>query len=222
MTRGEILAAVIAGALGGVAGGVAAGRLMPAEKPAPAPRGATSSDVRALSEQISTLQSEVTRLKQRQQGAAVAARAPADTASPQVEDAPRRKLVDDPVFEAAVRDVVEKVQQERTGDREERRTQSLQRWADRLAEQASLSAVQKTKVLAIAQELNDKVRDMRDSDAGANTRQEFLAQREALRAQSEEKLKEVLSQKQMEVYRGSSELQLDIGWGRGGRGRRGD
>ncbi|APR76522.1 Hypothetical protein A7982_01869 [Minicystis rosea] len=173
-----------------------------------------------LSARIATLEAEVSRLQQQRRSAPpprAAAEAPAATGEP----ARARPLVDDPVFESGVRDVLDRIQQERAGEREDRRTQAQQRWADRLTEQAGLSDQQKAKVLGIAQDLAEKMRGLRDPDAGASSPEGFRAQRDAFRAESEQRLAEVLSPKQMEIYRGSSDLRIEAGWGRGGRGRGG-
>lgn len=191
--------------------------MKPAEKPTPAHASAPRDEVRELSAQVAALQAEVARL--RQQRTASGSTRPQIEAAAQPGDAPARPVVDDPVFEAAVRAVMDRAQQERAGEREERRAQASQRWADRLAEQAELSDAQKAKALTIAQELAEKLRDLREADAGPASAQAFRAQRDALRTQSEQRLAEVLSAHQMEVYRGSTELQMEAGGGRGGRRR---
>jgi uncharacterized small protein (DUF1192 family) len=214
--RAELLAAAVAGALAGVLGGFVQGRMSPVDKPAPAHVSSQRDEVRELAAQVAALQAEVTRLRQ-QRAASGAARPQVEAATPPGDAPAARPVVDDPVFEAAVRAVMDRAQQERAGEREERRAQATQRWADRLAEQAELTDAQKVKALAIAQELTDKVRELRDADAGSS--QAFRAQRDALRAQSEQRLGEVLSARQMEIYRASAELQMEAGGARGGRRR---
>jgi hypothetical protein len=207
--------------LAGVLGGFVHGWMKPAEKPAPAHASTQQDEVRALSAQVTALQADVARLRQ-QRATSTSTRPQAEAAAAPGDAATARPVVDDPVFEAAVRAVMDRAQQERAGEREERRAQATQRWADRLAEQAELNEAQKARALAIATDLADKVRELRDADAGAGSFQTFRAQRDALRAQSEQRLGEVLSTHQMEIYRGSTELQLEGGGGpRGGR-RRGD
>ncbi|MFT3768075.1 MAG: hypothetical protein QM820_21710 [Minicystis sp.] len=219
LVRADLLAALLAGTLGGACGGYFAGRSAPHRAPAAAVAAPDRADD-DLATRVASLEAELTRLQQ-QRRAAPSPRAQGDSPPPspaeKADPTRGRALVDDPVFETAVRDVMEKLQQERAGEREERRTQAQQRWADRLAEEAGLTDQQKAKALAIAQEMAEKMRDMRDSDAGPTSREAWVAQRDALRAQGEQRLAEVLSAKQMEVYRQSSDLQMNAGWGRGGR-----
>jgi hypothetical protein len=148
---------------------------------------------------------------------AAAAEAPADAPS-------ARAPTDDPVFEAAVRDVMDKMQQERAKERDERREQAAQHWADQLGDKLELTDKQKAGVLGVAQDVLQKMRDMRDADPapGAAPAPTFREQRAAMIAQGEQRLGELLSAHQMQVYKESPDLRLDTvlrgGWapGRGG------
>lgn len=224
---------VLAGVFGGVIGGLIVTYARPAPPPARASTVAASSlagDVDDLASRVELLEKQVSRLHQ------VRAPAPiqipvAAAGEPSAEGAAPGKVVDDPVFEAAVRDIVDRVQQERSADRlthmEERRQQAVGQWADRFGQQLQLSEEQKAKVLAIAQDYVQKLRDLHDSDAGPTTREEWRSQRNALRDQSEQSLSGVLTPSQMQSYKASEDLRIDAamrgGWG-GGRGRppRGD
>jgi hypothetical protein len=116
-----------------------------------------------------------------------------------------------------VRDVMERVQQERV---DERRSAMAQRWADQLAEKLELSDAQKANVLAIAQDLGQRLRELRESANGPPGGPSMREQRTALVTQAEKRLGEVLSSRQMQVYQESSELHLGSAL-RGGRGRGG-
>jgi hypothetical protein len=210
-----LLVAAIAGALAGFGGGLVTGWVRPrppAVKAVPAGDGALGDEVRGLGAQVAALEAEVARLRQQRRGAPAPA-PPASAGAPH-----GHAIADDPVFEAAVRDVVDRVQQERAGEREERRVQVTQRWADRLAERLSLSDAQKAKALAIAEDLAQKLRDLRDADGGLGGGS-WPEARDALRAQGEQRLGEVLSATQMATYRESSDLRIDAA-ARGGARRR--
>src|SRR5262249_13803281 len=107
----------------------------------------------------------------------------------------------------------------------ERRVQAAQRWADQLADKARLTDAQKASVLSIAQDLLQRQREMRESAAsptgGGPPGQSWGEQRRALVAQGEQKLRDVLSTKQMAVYEESGDLRLDAILRGGMRGRGG-
>ena len=224
----SVIVPIVAGLLGGALGGLVVGYARPAT---PAPRGNGSSinalagDVDELAARVETLEKQVARLQQMRPSVVQVPVAAAGT--PPEEGAPPQhpKAIDDPVFEAAVRDVVDRIQQERTTDREarmdERRQRATQQWADRFGQQLQLSDDQKAKVLAIAQEYAQKLRDLRDSDAGPASREDWRAQRDAIRDQSEQRLGEVLTPRQMQSYKASDDLRIDAAMrgGRGGGGR---
>jgi hypothetical protein len=129
-------------------------------------------------------------------GASAGSQAPAQPLAP---------VVDDPVFEAAVRDVMDRAQEEREADRElereERRKRMAQRWSDELASQLALSDAQRPKVQAIVQEFFDQLRAMREADAGTIGREERRQRMRDLREQGERKLNEVLDRSQQEKYK---------------------
>lgn len=130
-----------------------------------------------------------------------APRAPGDT-SP---------VVDDPVFEAAVRDVVQRVEEERDADRElersERRKQMAEEWVNGLSASLKLTEQQKVKVGEIATQFFQSMRELRNSDAGIPNREAFRAQLTELRTQAEAKLGEVLDGTQMQAYQALEEEQ---------------
>ncbi len=213
----SILAVVLSAAIGGVAGGLAVGwSRTPADTPKPSATsaGALAGDLDELENRVEMLEKQVERLQQyglRQIQMPLAV--PAGAASGEGEPRDQKPVIDTPVFEAAVRDVLDRIQQERVSDRnlrnDQRRESATQQWADRFAKQAELSEEQKAKVLQIAQEYAQLLRQARESDAGPTTREESQTRRNALREQSEKRLNEVLSARQMQSYRQSEDLRLD-------------
>jgi hypothetical protein len=143
-------------------------------------------------------------------------------------------VVDDPVFEAAVRDVVQRLEEERDADRElersERRRQMADEWANGLVGTLKLTEQQKLKLSEIATQFFQSIRELRSSDAGIPNREAFRAQVGQLRTSAEAKLGEVLDGTQMQTYRALEEEQrLGARPGRGqwrgegqGRGERRD
>jgi hypothetical protein len=225
MERGSIiLTAVVAGAISGVVGNLATGylRASPAKaKPAPAVT-AQAEEAPDLAARVTELEAEVARLRQRRN---VGAPMPTPAGTQRPAEGGQRALPDDPVFEAAVRDVMNKMQEERAGEREDRRQQGVQRWADQLGEKLQLNDQQKASVAAIGQDFVQKLRDQREAGAGTPAGQPMFEQRSALLAQAEQKLAEVLSPKQMQTYKESPDLQLIAtlrGGAGGGRWRRGE
>ncbi len=168
---------------------------------------------------IEALENQVGRLAQ-QRWAPAAIPMPVQ-AAPSDSSARAANPIDTPVFEAAVRDVIDRMERDRAEERAtrrtERQTQQAQRWADRLATQASLTEEQKLKLVAIAREYQERLRQAMESDGGPVGREEFAARRNAARAESEKKLEEVLSPRQLQTYKESDDLRLDRGV-RGGRG----
>jgi len=123
-------------------------------------------------------------------------------------------VVDDPVFEAAVRDILERVDEERDSEREvrseERRREAAHGWTAEFAARAALREDQKAKVFSIVQEYLNALRDPRDSgpDAGpAMTRREWRARSRELRDRAEQRLAEVLSRDQLDSYHALDEDQ---------------
>jgi hypothetical protein len=130
--------------------------------------------------------------------------------SPAATDAPPAAdvgpIVDNPVFEAAVRDVLERAEHERNMEREaqraEWRKQAADEWANDMTEKLRLTELQKAQALSIASNFWEKLRDLRQGDAGANLgRQEWRARLDELRAAAESELAKALSPAQMSTYR---------------------
>ena len=134
---------------------------------------------------------------------AQAAPAPSPGEPPVADVAP---IVDNPVFEAAVRDVMERAETERSTERESQRAewrkQASDEWAGALTEKLRLTELQKAKALEVASAFWDKLRDLRQTDAGAQLgRQEWRTKVEELRAAAEAELGKSLSPAQMNSYR---------------------
>ena len=115
-------------------------------------------------------------------------------------------IIDNPVFEAAVRDVLDRAEQERHVERESQRAewrkQAAEEWANGLTEKLRLTEMQKAKALAVATTFWEKLRDLRQSDAGpALSRQELRARMDELRSAAEAELGQVLSASQLNSYR---------------------
>jgi hypothetical protein len=215
----SIVVALLAGALGGVLGGLASGWVRP-HPPEPKPAAADyAEDVRDLAAKVAALDAAVARLEQQRRTAGVSPTVGA-AARPSTDAPAKGALTDDPVFEAAVRDVMEKMQQERAKERDDRREAAAQRWADQLGDKLALTDAQKAGVLGVAQDLLQKLRDLRDADPGAPQGPGWREQRAALVAQGEQRLGELLSSRQMATYKDSPDLHLDavLRAARGGRG----
>lgn len=231
-----LLAALIGGAIGGVVGA----RMMAPAKAAKA-RAGDASDSTVLHDpgedapieaRIAAVERAIRELERRPRGSTPALRSRPDDSEPSA-PTPAAPIVDDPVFEAAVRDVMDRVGEERESERDverdQRRQQVAEGWADQLGEKLSLTDPQKTKVKEVIEGLFQKMRDLRESrnaDAGAFlTRSQRFAQMRELGTEAEGKLKQVLDGKQMAEYE-SLDGDLRLGgarpWGPGrGRGRGG-
>ncbi len=114
-------------------------------------------------------------------------------------------IVDNPVFEAAVRDVMDRAEQERNLERETQRAEGRKRaaeeWSNNLGEKLRLTEAQKTKVTQVAQTFWDSLRDQRQGDAGPPpTRQERRNQVAALRQTAEAELAKILDHSQFTTY----------------------
>jgi hypothetical protein len=152
---------------------------------------------------------------------------PSDDNDPSTPDAgARRAVIDDPVFDTAVRDVIEQVETERTNERQlrgqERRKQNIERFTNDLGQELGLNDAQKAKVLEVVQSYFDELRAMRETDGGGPLpRSEWRQKARDLRDKSEAKLGQILSASQMDKYK---ELDDDkrLGAGGGRRGGRGN
>lgn len=133
------------------------------------------------------------------------------------------KSVDDPVFEAAVRDVIDQVDEERDAQRDarraERRTEWTKRWIVSLGDQLALRPDQAARIEAIVGEHVEAMRALRnsDGDAGPVLRSEWRRRVKEISDQSEQKLGSVLDPSQKAKYDALDEADKlgGRGWGRG-------
>jgi hypothetical protein len=233
------LVLIVAGA---ALGGGAMGGLAVAKLGGDRPKGAASAkagedalepeQAGSLAERVERLERELATVKrQRNAAEALAAYGSAladDEAQGDGGSTAGRHVIDEPVFELAVRDVVDRVDAERSADRRARRMErqnaAAKRMIERYAEELKLTADQKTKMEAIVREHLQAMTALRDSDGDAGaapaSRDEWRERMRGMREQTEKKLSGVLDQTQMEKYR---ELRSEEGFGMGGgrRGRRG-
>jgi hypothetical protein len=219
---GVIAIAAVAGGVigGGVAWAVAGGR-------SSSPRSASSATADTdMDERVAALERRMAQAERRslRRPATPAGGTPAapnplppTAAQGEPEEAPD---VADPVFEAAVRDVMQRVDEERENERQmqrdEQRQAAAQRWAAELTERLGLREDQKAKLLTLAREFYDHMREAFRGDAGPGVapvdRREKVA---ALRKQYDEKLGTVLDATQLAEYQ-----KLDDGMKLGSRARR--
>lgn len=223
-----VATAVIAALLGGVAGGAVVRltqRSPPPATSATREAGATS-DSSDLEKRIAELERNSSRTERtRRLERAVANAAPAgdDTAPPSPNGG--RPTIDDPVFQLAVRDVIEQLEDERREERgargAERRKQMAAAWSAEMTTALGLSDAQKQKVAQVMQDYYDSLRNSRDGDAGAGTRSEWRDRARTEREKAEGKLGQILDSGQMDKYKAlDDDKKLGVGSGGGGRGRR--
>lgn len=125
---------------------------------------------------------------------------------------------EDPVFELAVRNVIDKANYERERERdvrrEERREERVLRQVDYLADKLGLDDTQVARVEEVLTLQTEAFAELRDSDERPVTRREWREQARAIRDETTSKLAEVLSEEQMAGY---AKLQEEEGFGRRGR-----
>jgi hypothetical protein len=164
----------------------------------------------ALDARVARLESSVQALAVRDGMARAAAAGlsdvPGEAASGKAPVADVAPIIDNPVFEAAVRDVLDRAEQERDLERESQRAewrkQAAEEWANGLTDKLRLTEMQKAKALAVATTFWEKLRDLRQGDAGPPlNRQELRARMDELRSTAEAELGQVLSASQLNSYR---------------------
>ena len=153
-----IAAAVVAGAVGGFVGRFTAPVAAASPRSTAISAEPSRDDGDELTERLEKVERHL-RVVERQQLQAKAEAAPgADRATNDDAPAPKAAAAD-PAFQAAVRDAMEAINDERRSARQERTTQ-------RLTAKLGLSDAQSDKIAAIAQELWQGLRDLRDADNG--------------------------------------------------------
>lgn len=198
---GVVALAAAAGALGG--GTVVWRATRPAAPLVAAEPGAAADE---LTPRVAALEQAVSQLAA-QPRVALTLPAPSNSAgTPHPAPAPSAAVVDDPVFEAAVRDVVQRVEEEHASEHEatlaEQRQVAATRWASSLVDKLHLNEQQQARIAAIAREFYDHARDaLAAPDGGAAL--SFGDQRakvRTLRNESEQRLGQVLDPSQLASY----------------------
>lgn len=142
---------------------------------------------------------------------------PEDSAAPSAAD------VADPVFEAAVLDILDREQERKEEERTNRRVEVERARSTRMAEdlqsKLGLTADQKGKLATIVSAHFDALRALRESneDNPPTTRREWRERTSQVNAQTEQKLAELLSPAQLSAYQElDGEDRITGGRGRGG------
>lgn len=220
--------AVIAALLGGVTGGAVVRLTQRAPPPVTSAtrEAGAASDRGDLEKRIAELEQNASRSERtRRVERAVAGVAPAGDDSAPAPPSGARPAIDDPVFQMAVRDVIEQLEDERREERgargAERRKRMAETWSAELTTALGLSDAQKQKVAQVMQDYTESLRSMRDADAGPTTRSEWRDRARSEREKAEGKLGQILDGGQMEKYKAlDDDKKLGMGFGGGGRGRR--
>ncbi len=133
-----------------------------------------------------------------------------------------------PVFHAAVRDILDQVDEEKRSERDARRAEFMERatnqWTDWLGSELRLTEDQKQDVAEVVRAHHDAMRALweRPEEERPTSRREWREQRNGLREQAEKKLREVLTPAQAASYEKLDEddrLGGFRGGGGGGRSR---
>jgi hypothetical protein len=121
--------------------------------------------------------------------------------------APSAVKADNPVFELAVRSVLEEVEWEKTEERkaeqQNRRAERAAHMAEYLTQKLSLTSDQKSNVEKIFAESMTAFRNLRESPDGGRSpesRQEWRKAAEQVRTQTEQRLGQVLTPAQLQSY----------------------
>ena len=172
-----------------------------------------------LATRLDALESALRSLQRREQ-AQLRASAPSsgpNTARP----AETKSLVDDPVFEAAVTDVLQRVAEqqasERQAQRDERQQQRMDRWATELSARLALTPEQRATLVQLRTSMQAEMQGAFEADAGAAlSREQRRARAREIEAAAEAKLSAALSARQLAEYQ---KLDPELKLSRGSRGR---
>jgi hypothetical protein len=181
---------------------VSAGSARPAEQRPPVDA-ALLRRVESLEQSLRTLQARGAAAPQSVTPTAGAVPAAgASTAEPSRTFAP----VVDPVFEAAVLDILERAEDDRDSERDVRRSerarQQAEHWTQELKERLALSAAQAAKLLELRTQLTADLRERnRETEGGQFVpREQRRKEREALRERAERHLRDMLEPQQEARY----------------------
>lgn len=220
MTRAVLLSHLGVALLGGLVGGLTMRLTAPAAKP---PRTVASAEPESSSDaddRIAQLEKAVATLERERKMTRLAAAYGSAMGAAEDAGAPASSVVDDPVFQAAVRDAMDQAEVEK---RDERRRKMSERWSNQLAQTLGLTDAQKEKIAAAMQGYFEDLRALRDSEERpADWRQKM----EELRKKRETQLTQALTPEQKQKYDAlEDDEKLGAGFGRrrrGGRGGGGD
>jgi hypothetical protein len=192
--------------VGGIAGAGVTRLLGPPSGPthsASAPKleaEAASADA-TLSARVDALERSVRALEQRMEPVLRAIAISASSNNP--DDKPRPKeansLIGDPVFEAAVLDVMERAREVRSTERDRRRQEQVDQWATQLTDRLGLSPAQRTGVLQVRASAAAEIQSLFADDAGVPWDQR-AARVETIRGDAENKLSKILDSRQLAEY----------------------
>jgi hypothetical protein len=202
--------------IGGLTGAAVVVWLRPEREPsvvvaASETRATTSADAPAEARVLRRLESveqAVRALQARNSGtsqpAAPSAGSATEGAAASATATPAAPAVGDPVFEAAVLDVVERAEEDRDSQRDVRRSerarQQAEHWSQELTARLTLSPPQAAKLVEIRTQLAAELRERREAPGQFVPREQRRAEREALRERAEQKLREVLRPDQVARY----------------------
>lgn len=215
---------VVACSLSAVLGGVASGavlHVLRTDQAAPDPVRSAKDDAftregSALEKRLEALEGQISTLRRQQvartqlQKYAEALQDDAGDSAPKA-NKPMSGVVDgeDPVFEMAVRSVMDRVDwekdEERRTVRENRQVERARRQTDLLTERLGLDAEQSQAVATALSRQMQRFRALRDADDDSAvsrpvTRQEWRERIGEIRQQTEDALREILSEEQMRKY----------------------
>lgn len=142
--------------------------------------------------------------------------------------APGDAKADNPVFELAVRGVLDKVEweknEERKVEQQNQRAERAQHMSDYLAQKLTLSNDQKSSVQQIFSDSMDALRNLRDPPDGGRppqSREEWRQAMDSIRTQADQRMNAVLTPAQMQSYQALQQNDDEVrSWRRPGRGGR--
>jgi hypothetical protein len=156
-----------------------------------------------LSARVDALERSVRSLEQRIEPLlrAIAISASANSADDKPRSNEAKSLIGDPVFEAAVLDVMERQQEARSTERDRRRKEQVDQWATQLAERLGLTPAQRASVLEIRARAMTDIQSVFARDAGVQVPwDQRQARVEAIRGEAEKKLSNMLDSRQLAEY----------------------
>jgi hypothetical protein len=144
---------------------------------------------------------------------------------PEVDGALKEVDVADPVFEAAVLDIMDRESERKDGERETRRAdlvaQHGKRLSSELTETLGLAAEQQAEIARVVTEHFEKFRALRSDEAPDRpiTRRDWQKRTEELNQVAQSELQKILTPAQFEQYQKlDPDDQIGFGWGRGREG----